>query len=157
MAKIYPHHAADWFLTWFGSGYLRPLSGTWGTLAALPFLMGVAALWGPWALLAVAGLFYLIAVPLIRAYERRTGTHDSSAIVIDEVIGMSLALIPAALNPIDIIVAFLLFRLFDGVKPGPIGWLDDHLAGPHGVLADDVVAGLFSAMGVLILHIVLSL
>jgi len=75
-----------------------------------------------------------------------TGEHDSGAIVIDEVAGMWITLLPIAYSPIHILLAFALFRFFDIVKPWPISWCDKKLPGALGVMADDVVAGIFSAL-----------
>ncbi len=139
-------------ISWGGSGYLRPASGTWGTLVALPFAFLLHFYGGIWALFIAAGILYLLAVPCIRSYERATGSHDSSRIVIDEVVGILIALCAAYLTWIDYIAAFFLFRAFDAIKPGPIGWVDQRIPGAHGVLLDDVVAGIFTALCLIFIH-----
>jgi phosphatidylglycerophosphatase A len=144
------------FITWGGCGLLRPASGTWGSLGAIPFALGLHYMWGWPALLIGAVALYLAAMPVINFYEKRTGRHDDDHIVIDEVIGMFICLIPAAMNVIDIVTAFLLFRLFDALKPGIIGRVDRTLGGAHGVLLDDVIAGLIAACGMVVLHVLVS-
>ena len=71
-------------------------------------------------------------------------------IVIDEVVGQWLTLLPALfywnLNPLAIAVAFLLFRLFDVTKPWPISYIDKHVDGALGVMGDDILAGLVAAL-----------
>lgn len=71
---------------------------------------------------------------------------DSSMIVIDEVVGMWIALIPALLSPSSILLAFILFRVFDILKPYPISYFDKKFKGPMGVMIDDVIAGIFAAI-----------
>jgi phosphatidylglycerophosphatase A len=142
------------FLSFGGVGYLRPASGTWGSLAALPFGVLIHLFFGPWVLLAVAAILYAAAVPIIWWFEKKGGEHDASWIVIDEVIGMFIALVPATLSFTSCAVAFVAFRAFDALKPGPIGWLDQHMPGAHGVLLDDVLAGVAAALLVLLLGLV---
>ncbi len=142
--------------TWFCAGLLRPAPGTWGTLAALPFAWALHLLGGPallmLATLAVFGLGWWVSI-----IETRHSTDpDPSEIVIDEVAGMWLALWPVSLGAwwtgSDIlalwpgwVVAFLGFRLFDVLKPGPVGWAD-RLHTPLGLMLDDIIAGLFAAI-----------
>ncbi|MEM9550997.1 MAG: phosphatidylglycerophosphatase A [Pseudomonadota bacterium] len=144
-----------------GVGYLRPAPGTWGSLAALPLA------WG----LHVAGGFPALALASLLAFaagwwatvQMTAGAsdHDPSEIVVDEVVGQWIALLalswPAWTMQIDIlrlwpgwIAAFVLFRLFDILKPGPVGWADRR-NDPLGVMLDDVIAGALAAIGVVAL------
>ena len=122
-----------------GVGYAPAAPGTAGSLAALA--LGAGAMQGPWWLLplmAVAATAAgLLAVPRAVA-DRRT---DPSWVVIDEVAGQWTALLGlgAATLP-GLAAAFLLFRLLDIWKPGPIGWADRQ-HGAFGIMADDVLAG----------------
>lgn len=75
--------------------------------------------------------------------------HDSKMIVIDEVAGQWIALIPAALNPALILLAFIAFRFFDILKPWPVSFFDKKVPGAIGVMGDDIVAGLFAALCVI--------
>lgn len=147
--------------TVFGVGYMRPAPGTWGSFVALP--------WG-W-LLHVIGGFPLLLLGVIAAFLKGwwatskmtagTDDHDPSEIVIDEVVGQWIALLPlsfAAWNndiPIHVmwpgwIAAFVLFRLFDIWKPWIIGWADRR-GDALGVMLDDVIAGVFAAIGIMVL------
>jgi phosphatidylglycerophosphatase A len=139
-------------------GHLRPAPGTWGSLAALPLAFALMSLGGPGAL--VAGTVAVAAVGLwaTGAEVARTGVSDPAEIVIDEVAGMWLALWPVAfgarmagVEPAALwpgwIAAFILFRLFDILKPGPVGWAD-RMGTPLGVMLDDLIAGGFAALGV---------
>jgi phosphatidylglycerophosphatase A len=67
---------------------------------------------------------------------------DPSVVVIDEVCGMLIALIGLSLTPLTVLVAFLLFRLFDIVKPYPISWAERRVPGGWGIMVDDLLAGL---------------
>lgn len=155
--------------TFFYVGHIRPAPGTWGSLAALPAAWVIYVVAGPWGLLAGAVLAYALGVWATGAETRGKDDHDPSEIVIDEVCGQWVALLPlafgAARQDADIlalwpgwVVAFALFRLFDITKWGPVGWAD-RMHGPTGVMLDDVIAGVFAAIGVAALaalyHIVL--
>ncbi|MCV2881045.1 phosphatidylglycerophosphatase A [Actibacterium sp. XHP0104] len=153
--------------TFFGAGLLKPAPGTWGSLAALPAAYGVLVL-GGWQLLALA----TIAVFFIGwwATARETAgkdDHDPSEIVIDEVAGQWIALMPvaygAAMMGADLmalypgwIAAFLGFRLFDIWKPFPVSWADAKHT-PWGVMLDDVFAGVMAALLVILLAAVAHL
>lgn len=136
--------------TWFGAGLLPGAPGTWGSLAALPF--GVALTWlgGPLALAAAAAGVFVIGLWAAQHYERAAATKDPGPIVIDEVAGQWLTLIPVsvepwALDPWGVLLAFLLFRVFDVLKPWPVRWADRRLKGSFGVMADDVIAAAYAA------------
>ena len=155
--------------TFFYVGHIRPAPGTWGSLAALPAGWAIYMLFGPWGLIAGIVLSYILGVWATAVETKGKDNHDPSEIVIDEVCGQWIALLPlafgAARQDVDIlalwpgwIAAFALFRLFDITKWGPIGWAD-RIHGPTGVMLDDVIAGIFAAIGVAALaalyHIVL--
>ncbi|KIC48699.1 phosphatidylglycerophosphatase A [Tateyamaria sp. ANG-S1] len=142
-------------------GYLRPAPGTWGSLAALPaaWVLHVA---GGFPLLALAAAAYFVAA-WWATKEMTTGTadHDPSEIVADEVVGQWIALFPLSYaawdRGIDIlamwpgwVAAFVLFRLFDIWKPWLVGWADRR-GDALGVMLDDVIAGVFAAVGVMAL------
>ena len=80
------------------------------------------------------------------------GTHDDQRIVIDEVIGQSIALSFCPPTFLSLILGFTLFRLFDITKPGPIGWADRRLPGAWGTLLDDVMAGIAAAISLNIIE-----
>ncbi|WP_299864331.1 phosphatidylglycerophosphatase A [uncultured Roseobacter sp.] len=155
------NRAATLIATMMGVGYIRPAPGTWGSLVALP--------WG-W-LLHVLGGFPLLLLGIFAGFAKGwwataivtkdSADHDPSEIVVDEVVGQWIALLPLSYAAwsmgINILVmwpgwiaAFLLFRLFDILKPGPVGWADRR-GDALGVMLDDVIAGVFAAIGVLIL------
>ena len=145
--------------TFFYVGHLRPAPGTWGSLAALPAAWVIYILTGPWGLVVGAIASYVLGVWATAVETKGKDNHDPSEIVIDEVCGQWIALLPVAFGAYytasDItalwpgwIAAFALFRLFDITKWGPVGWAD-RMHGPTGVMLDDVIAGVFAALGVI--------
>jgi len=126
-----------------GLGYVPKAPGTFGTLAAIP-------IW--WALSDVSvGIFVAVTAALIAFSiwvsdhaDRIYGDHDSGKIVIDEVVGLLATAIAVPFNPTSVVVVFILFRLFDIIKPPPIRYLDEHVSGGFGVVIDDVIAGLMA-------------
>lgn len=144
-----------------GVGYLRPASGTWGSLAALPLAWGLHMLGGFPLLLAGIALACLTGWWATGVMTAGQENEDPSEIVVDELAGQWIALLavsyPAWAHGIEVtrlwpgwVAAFVLFRLFDIWKPGPIG-AADRRGGPLGVMLDDVIAGVFAAIGVLVL------
>lgn len=134
--------------TWFGTGLVRPAAGTVGSLAALPPALLIMWLEGPGLLLIAAFLAFAVGYWAARIYERKSGEHDASSIVIDEVAGQWLTLLPAGLNPWLWLAGFLLFRFFDAAKPWPVSWADKKLNGAFGVMFDDILAALYAMPGV---------
>lgn len=144
--------------TFLGAGLLRPAPGTWGSLAAIPAAWGLVNL-GGWIVLALgAVLAFLLGLWATAEETRGKEDHDPSEIVIDEVAGQWIALLPVAFGATHagvgfwalwpgVLTAFVAFRLFDITKPGPIGWADG-LHSPLGVMLDDVIAGIFAALTV---------
>lgn len=127
----------------FGSGLSPKAPGTAGALAAV--LIGVP-LWlvSPWLMvgaIVVAGVAGVWAIP------RAGGDHDPGWVVIDEFVGMWIAML-AMPSVWWAVPAFALFRLFDIWKPGPVDWVQ-RWPGAWGVMADDVLAGVAAALCVL--------
>lgn len=141
-----PH---TWLASWFGCGFLNPAPGTWGSLGALPFGILIYAYGGTVTLFICSILITLIGLWASDKFDNDMGGHDSKMIVIDEVAGQWIAMLPAFGNPLLIGLSFLLFRFFDILKPGPIGWIDKNMEGAKGVMYDDVLAGIFAAVIIL--------
>ncbi|MDU8941950.1 phosphatidylglycerophosphatase A family protein [Ovoidimarina sediminis] len=146
--------------TWFYVGYLRPAPGTWGSVAAVLLAWPIHVIAGPLGLVVAALAAFGLGLWATRDYMAATGTHDPSEVVVDEVAGQWIALLPvsigaahagadlAALWP-GVLTAFLAFRLLDIAKPGPIGWAD-RMEGPMGVMLDDVIAGWIATLFVVV-------
>ncbi|WP_243319054.1 phosphatidylglycerophosphatase A family protein [Geothrix paludis] len=152
---------AWWLATGFGSGYLKPAPGTWGSLAGLAawlLLVWIVRGWAlpSWMLLAAPLALTLMAVWAADGVVQETGQKDPSFVVADEWAGVWIALTPllftSTLQPqpwtlwaARLVAPFLLFRLFDVWKPGAVDRAQ-HLPGGWGVVADDVLAGLLAAL-----------
>jgi len=131
--------------TWFGAGLIPKAPGTWGSLAALPFAWVILHFGGVWWLGGAAVLVFLVGWWASNVYVAGTRTTDPGAVVIDEVAGQWLTLLPAStLTWWHWAVGFALFRFFDIVKPWPVGWADRRVKGGFGVMIDDVIAGLYA-------------
>ncbi|MBI3507868.1 MAG: phosphatidylglycerophosphatase A [Proteobacteria bacterium] len=137
--------------TWFGSGLVPFASGTWGTLAAIPFAWAIWELGGrpflAFATIAVSA----VGIWAADAVSKRVGIKDAGFIVIDEVAGMWLTLLATPFTPLGWMVAFVFFRIADILKPFPAGWADRKVAGGLGVMLDDLLAALWSALAVWLL------
>jgi len=146
--------------TFFGVGLLPKAPGTWGTAAAIPVAWVLHGLLGFPGLLAATVLVFLIGWWAIKVETAGKDEQDPSEIVIDEVVGVWIALLPLSygmwahdqpqwLFPYPgWVTAFVFFRLFDIWKPGPVGWADRQHT-PLGVILDDVIAGLMAAVVVM--------
>ena len=139
-------HPASLIATGFGVGHIPIASGSWASLATLPVGWIIAEKFGSlWlALAAVAAL--LAGLWASALYCRASREKDPSRVVIDEIAGQWLALVPIATpDPVSYAIAFFVFRLFDIVKPWPANWCDRSLSGAPGVMLDDIVAGFYAA------------
>lgn len=123
-------------------GFVPWAPGTFGSLLGIvpALLIGTE---GPLPAMALV-LASSASVPVISHAGRLLGCTDASAIVLDEILGMWLSMLYIPPNPLNITVAFLLFRFFDILKPFPVGWLERHVPGGAGVLLDDLAAGLLA-------------
>ena len=133
--------------TGFYTGYLPKAPGTWGTVVAFPLHFLLIRL-APQNYFLALGLILLVAIATAGSAEKIIDRKDPGVIVIDEIIGMLIALINCPLNPFALLSAFVLFRLLDIVKPFPISWVDRRLNGGAGIVMDDVIAGLFTFLAV---------
>ena len=149
--------------TIFGIGYLRPAPGTWGSLFALVLAILLVETFG-----AIGFVFALVSICIFgwwatSKYLQQIKTKDPSEVVIDELIGQWIAILPIAmavfyfnLESLDLwpgwISSFLFFRLFDILKPSLIGWADKK-NGTLGVMLDDIFAGVAAAICTVILAV----
>ena len=131
--------------TGFGAGYSPIAPGTCGTAVAVVIVWWFA--WLPpwqWAIACIG--ITALAIAVADRADRIWGTHDSGRIVIDEIAGYSITMI--ALDRADasqLAAGFVVFRVLDITKPGPIRWLDRNLPGGYGVVLDDALAGVVGA------------
>ncbi|MGL2631766.1 phosphatidylglycerophosphatase A family protein [Helicobacter pylori] len=144
------------FLTLFFSGYSKKAPGTIGSLVAL--LLGLPVLIFSANTLFLGAIFVgLIAIAQIDKEEEETKRHDSSHIVIDELVGMWLAMAISGLSLAGVVLSFIFFRIYDITKPSLIGKIDKEVKGGLGVVADDALAGVLAGLSaLLVIHIILG-
>jgi phosphatidylglycerophosphatase A len=131
------------FATWGGSGYAPIASGTFGTLAAIPLYICFSRLPLPLYLLTLLAFFFFACWVSGKA-EIIFNEKDSGKIVIDEVVGYLVTMTAIPFSWRYIVAGFLLFRMFDIVKPPPARWFDRQLKNGYGVVLDDVAAGIYA-------------
>ena len=135
-------------------GRIRPAPGTWGSLAALLPAAGMAMA-GDWLLEIGVVVACIIGVKAADIYEAHSGKKDASEVVIDELAGQWIALLVIPFDWRWWFTAFLLFRLFDIAKPGPVK-MAERLPGGIGVMADDVVAGVLVATLLVVVQLLMT-
>ena len=139
--------------TLFGVGKLPKAPGTWGSLAALviavPLIHFINFNWP--IFIGLTAVLFMLGIAAADVYAKRTGEEDSPKVVIDELVGQWITLFPLALVlPFGdfrwaTLLAFVLFRAFDILKPWPIRRLEKKPGGGLSVMLDDVVAGIMAA------------
>ncbi len=123
-----------------GSGLAPRAPGTFGTLAAVPLYLLLAQL--PLSLyLLTLVLAFGFGIWICDKTARDLGVHDHGGIVWDEFVGFWLTMVAAPSGWQWVLAGFLLFRLFDVLKPFPINWFDRHIKGGIGTMLDDALAG----------------
>ena len=127
--------------TGFGAGYLPGMPGTYVTLVGVIIYLILVPL--PWSvyLLLTAGVA-AAGITICRYGAEQLGRHDHPGIVWDEIAGFLVAMMAVPLSLASVLAGFVLFRLFDILKPWPIGWLDRKVSGGVGMMLDDLVAGM---------------
>jgi phosphatidylglycerophosphatase A len=164
-------HKFSWIIaTWFGSGLLPIAPGTWGSLAAFPFAYIISVYSGPYVLIIGTVALFFIGMQASNNVEKSAQKKDPSFIVVDEVVGQWIVLLPLPFlynlvtpdhfywffAPIAA-VAFLTFRIFDIWKPWPIRNVDKNVPGGLGIMLDDVVAGIYALIITSAMAVVMSI
>lgn len=127
----------------FGSGLVKKAPGTAGSFLALIFYFPLSLL-PLWMYIVNLIVSFLLGIYVCGAASARLKIKDASVIVWDEFLGLWIALLFVPSGWYFIVLTFLLFRVFDILKPWPIGYLDRELEGGIGIMLDDVAAGLFA-------------
>ena len=125
----------------FGSGFLPKAPGTWGSVVGLLVWWWLLAPLDWLVQLGVAAATFVLGCWVVERVTRRYKCHDDPAIVIDEIVGIWIALLGIGQSWILALAGFVLFRLLDIAKPWPIGLADRQVPGGFGVMLDDLVAG----------------
>ncbi len=140
-----PSALVSFLATGGGSGNLPVAPGTWGSLVALPLAAVLAIVGGQWLLALGVLLAFVAGVWASGRYARVVGREDPGSVVIDEIAGQWLAILPVALDWRYYLVAFVLFRFTDITKPWPCRRAEQ-MPGGIGIMADDIVAGFYAGV-----------
>jgi|SRR5690606_28656881 len=142
-ASFLLQHPAHMLAFGFGSGLAPVAPGTFGTLAAVPLYLVLNQLPLPYYLLMLV-LTFGLGIWVCEKAAEALGVHDHGGIVWYEFVGFWITMLVAPPGLQWVVVGFLLFRLFDVLKPFPINWLDRRVNGGLGIMLDDAVAGSFA-------------
>jgi len=127
----------------FGSGLAPKAPGTFGTLAAIPLFLLLSMLTPAFYFVAVV-VMSIAGVYICGKAADDVGVHDHPAIVWDEFIGYFITMFMVPVSWQSVLMGFLLFRIFDILKPWPISFIDKKMSGGFGIMFDDILAGAFS-------------
>jgi len=129
----------------FGSGLAKKMPGTMGTVVAIPvYLLCVQA--NIWIYSALALAVCIVGINICDEAAKKLGEHDFGGIVWDEIAGFLVTMWFVPFSWYAVMYGFVLFRFFDILKPWPIKWADKKVDGGFGIMLDDILAGLFSAI-----------
>ena len=135
----------------FGSGLAKFAPGTFGTLVAVPLYLAISAL-PAWLYAVTVAAAFALGVWICDTVSRDLGVHDHGGIVFDEFVGFWITMFLVPPSALAVLAGFVLFRLFDIWKPGPIRWCDRNVQGGFGIMVDDVAAGVVACAA---LHLLL--
>ena len=141
---------SELFITVFKIGYIKKASGTFGSIAGLIIGLPIAYI-SQSVLFSLTILLTIIAIDKINIYENENNIHDAKHIVIDEVLGMWIALSIAGIEIINVALSFIFFRIYDITKPSVIGLIDRKVKGGLGVVGDDIAAGVLAGISTIML------
>lgn len=135
----------------FGSGLAPKAPGTFGTLAAIPLYLLMSGL-SPLVYGLITLFFGVVGIYICGYCAKAVNVHDHPAIVWDEVVGYLITMFMVPVSMTNIVLGFMLFRVFDIVKPWPISLLDKKVKGGFGIMIDDVVAGFMALACLLVIN-----
>jgi len=139
--------------TWFYIGKSRYAPGTVGSIATLPLVYLLHSYFGIWSVIIFAIIIAILGTIAANSFSKEIGISDPGMIVVDEVAGQTLALVFAGINLYLYLIGFILFRIFDILKPWPVGWADKKIKGGLGIMLDDILAGFIAMFLVLLIKI----
>lgn len=153
--------------SWFYTGFMNPFPGSWGSLLAIPAIWAIAFFFGWFGITIFIALTFFLGwystayvteknlgdgrvKPMLTkdGFKQKVNAHDPDFVVIDEVVGQTIACLPIILFHASIffyILAFIFFRFFDTLKVYPANYFERKHENAFGVMMDDVVAGIYSA------------
>ena len=150
-AKLILSNPVHFLAFGFGAGLSPRAPGTIGTLVALPFVFllmqcSIVIYFSVVFALTVLGIY------LCGESAHRLGVHDHPGIVWDEFVGIAVTMIAIPLTWWNLILGFILFRIFDILKPWPIRVIDRAVSGGTGIMLDDIVAGIFACISLQVVN-----
>ena len=129
----------------FGSGLAKKAPGTMGTLAAIPvYLLIFQTGFISYSLLTI--LAALVGIWICGIAAEKLDEHDFGGIVWDEIVGYLITMWLVPFSWQALVLGFILFRVFDILKPWPIKWVDQKVHGGLGIMLDDVLAAIFAGL-----------
>ena len=128
----------------FFSGHIPFAPGTMGTIIAIPLYLLLAGVVSGWWYAAAVVALTLAAIWISGLAEKIYGRKDPPQVVIDEIAGFMLTMTAVPSTTMYIVIGFILFRVFDILKPQPAGWINARVRGGSGIVLDDIVAGLYA-------------
>lgn len=135
----------------FGSGLAAKAPGTFGTLAAIPIYLLAAQtnilIYSVLTVVCSVSGFWICGVAA-----DKLGEHDFGGIVWDEIAGLLVTMWFVDFSWQNLLVGFVLFRLFDIIKPWPIKWIDQKVSGGFGIMLDDLLAGIFAGVILVVMN-----
>ncbi len=138
-----------------GAGLLPKAPGTFGTLIALPFYY-VIQHWSLASYLIVIAIAFISGIWICQIAVDWLQQDDPSVVVWDEIVGYLVTMTAAPTGWQWMLAGFILFRFFDIIKPWPVGWIDKTCHGGFGIMLDDIIAGIFAALLLQLLYVLLA-
>jgi len=129
----------------FGTGLAPFAPGTFGSIPGL-ILFWLTLDFGLYVQMGIAIAMALVGIWICGESARRIGVHDHGGIVWDEIVGMYVTLFLAPVSIVGFVLAFVLFRIMDIVKPWPIRDLDHSMQGGLGIMLDDLLAAVYASV-----------
>ena len=141
--------------TFFGTGVLRPASGTFGTLAAWLLYLALSPYLGPIFWVCAIVIAFFAGVWACEITCKDIGVHDHTSTVIDEVFAIWIVLLTVPATLPWQIAAFVAFRFFDIVKIPPTSWIDRNMENGWGIMLDDLAAAIQAIIVLWLAHLVI--
>ncbi|QQF66648.1 phosphatidylglycerophosphatase A [Histophilus somni] len=153
LSRISLTNPIHFFALGLGSGLIHPAPGTWGTLAGLIVGCLLLQIMSVFSFAIFTALCFLLGCYLCQQTADDMGVHDHGSIVWDEFVGIFTVLLSIPeLSLIWCSIAFVVFRIFDILKPYPIRYFDHRLESGFGIMLDDVLAAIYTVISISILN-----
>ena len=137
------------YSTLFYFGYIKWAPGTIGSLLALLVIIYLKKILNDFGFVIIFFFLLILAIKFIEIYSNSINQHDAKEVIIDEFLGIYLIIIFSnhytSFNEIiNLFLIFILFRIFDILKPFPINWVDKNIKNSYGIILDDIIAGIYT-------------